>query len=181
MASVAERDGAVADMHDTLDRYVELRLARDLVADAVRVVREEHQVPLVLAAGASFSRLTLGEFDGLAADVDGRGEPEVVGVRSVGRGTQTVSTMSEGTRDAMFLAFRLAAVSSYCAHAEPLPILLDDVLVQFGDARTDAALEVLADVGRGRQVLLFTHNRSVAAAAARAAASGRSVVVSLDA
>ena len=164
----------VADMHNTIDRYVELRLARDLVADAVRVVREDYQVPLVAAAGASFSRLTLGEFDGLAADVDGRGEPVVVGVRSGGRGTQVVAMMNDGTRDAMLLAFRLAAVASYCAHAEPLPMLLDD-------ARTAAAIEVLAEVGVRTQVLPFTHHRSVAEAAERAAASGRAVVMNLGA
>ena len=39
---------------------------------------------------------------------------------------------------------------------DPCPILLDDALVTFDDERCAAALEVLAELGRKRQILLFT-------------------------
>lgn len=69
--------------------------------------------------------------------------------------------MSAGTRDQLFLAFRLASVETYCRSAEPLPFIADDLLVQFDDARTHTTLCALADFARTTQVLLFTHHDSI--------------------
>ena len=71
--------------------------------------------------------------------------------------------MSDGTRDQLFLALRLAAVEASCATSEPMPFVVDDVLVQFDDDRGAAALRVLADVASRTQVVLFTHHRHVRA------------------
>jgi len=68
-------------------------------------------------------------------------------------------------RDQLFLALRLAAVEASCATSEPLPFIVDDVLVQFDDERTAAGLRVLADVASRTQVVLFTHHRQVRASA----------------
>jgi uncharacterized protein YhaN len=74
--------------------------------------------------------------------------------------------MSEGTCDQIYLALRLAALEhSHDQGAEPLPLILDDGLVQFDDDRTAAMLEVLAEISAGMQVIVFTHHASVVTAA----------------
>ena len=175
--AVARREAAVADLHEAAGRYVELKVARELLAAGVRVVREESQAPLVRDAGALFARMTLGEFEGVAADVDDRGVPVVVGIRSDGSGPRSVAAMSDGARDQMFLAFRLASLAAYCAAAEPLPFVGDDLLVHFDDDRAEATLDLLAGFGERTQVLLFTHHRSVRDVAARLEREGRATVV----
>jgi len=69
-----------------------------------------------------------------------------------------VEAMSEGTRDQLYLALRLATLERYLAHAEPLPLVIDDILVNFDDERSRATLEVLAELSRRTQVILFTHH-----------------------
>jgi uncharacterized protein YhaN len=97
--------------------------------------------------------------------VDDKGQPVVVGRRRSGA-IVSVSTMSDGARDQLFLAFRLASVEAYCQAAEPLPFIVDDILVHFDDPRSLATLGLLAEFGRTTQVLLFTHHLSVRDAAA---------------
>ena len=66
--------------------------------------------------------------------------------------------MSSGTRDQLFLALRLATLKEYLGRSEPMPFVVDDVLVNFDDERARAALEVLAQLSERTQVLLFTHH-----------------------
>jgi uncharacterized protein YhaN len=70
--------------------------------------------------------------------------------------------MSDGTRDQLFLALRIAAVESYAGAAEPLPFIADDLFVNFDDARAAAGIDALIGLGAGTQVLLFTHHRHLA-------------------
>jgi uncharacterized protein YhaN len=67
--------------------------------------------------------------------------------------------MSDGAADQLYLAVRLASVETYLSRHEPLPFLVDDVLIQFDDDRAAAALGVLAELSRKTQVLMFTHHR----------------------
>jgi hypothetical protein len=175
--AIVDRESATAEMHAAVERYVELRLTRELVAKAIQRVRTEQQDPLVKEAGAMFARMTRGEFKGVATDVDNKGQPVVVGVRETRN--EAVGTMSDGTRDQLFLAFRLASLANYCKATEPLPFIADDILVHFDDLRGAATLELLADFCTTTQVLLFTHHLGVRAAAEKLVESGRANIVDL--
>ncbi|MBR0669638.1 hypothetical protein GXW76_00510 [Roseomonas soli] len=69
----------------------------------------------------------------------------------------------------VFEALRVAAVEAHAAQAEPFPFIADDLLVQFDDRRTDAALALLGRSGRTTQVILFTHHAHVVDMARRQA------------
>ncbi len=64
------------------------------------------------------------------------------------------AAMSCGTADQMYLALRLAMCRRLLP--EDAPLLLDDALVNFDDARASAALELLRAEAQKRQVVLFT-------------------------
>ena len=175
-AAVAAREAAIADLHETVERYVDLSLARDLIQEAIDKVRTRQQDPLVARAGALFSAMTQQAYVSVGADIDAKGEPIVVG-HSRGGASVTVSDMSDGTRDQLYLAFRLAGLESYCRAAEPLPFVADDILVHFDDARSAATLDVLAAFGETTQVLLFTHHQSVRDAAEGLVKSGKAQII----
>ena len=73
--------------------------------------------------------------------------------------------LSEGARDQLYLALRVAIVEAHCRTAAPLPFIADDLLVHFDDTRAAAALRLLAELGRTTQVILFTHHEHIAAMA----------------
>ena len=177
--AVAEREAAAAQMHLALERYLELSVARELVTSAMATIRAEQQDPLIARAGELFTATTLGEFAGIETDIDDKGHPVVVGRRASG-GIAAVATMSDGTRDQLFLAFRLASLENYAGATEPLPFIADDILVHFDDERSRSTLDLLAEFGKTNQVLLFTHHRSVRALAEPLAQQGLANIIDLD-
>lgn len=60
---------------------------------------------------------------------------------------------SDGTADQMYLALRLAVWEVLCPSA---PLILDDALIRFDEKRMGYALEVLQELGKTSQILLFT-------------------------
>jgi len=154
-----EFQATLARLRDDVVRYSRLRVAATLLARRIDDYRRKNQAPLLLRAGALFREVTLRSFERLDADVE-EDRPILVGVRPDGTRVPSYG-MSEGTRDQLFFALRLAAVEASCAGGEPMPFVVDDVLVQFDDDRGAAALRVLADVASHTQVVLFTHHRHV--------------------
>ncbi|MGO4168920.1 AAA family ATPase [Novosphingobium sp. YAF33] len=177
--AVAEREAAAAQMQLALERYLELSVARELVTSAMATIRAEQQDPLIARAGELFTATTLGEFAGIETDIDDKGHPVVVGRRADG-GVAAVATMSDGTRDQLFLAFRLASLENYASATEPLPFIADDILVHFDDERSRSTLDLLAEFGKSNQVLLFTHHRSVRTLAEPLAKQGLANIIDLD-
>ena len=71
--------------------------------------------------------------------------------------TIAVENLSRGTREAVFLSLRLALVGAYARRGALVPMVLDDVLVNFDGQRARNAAEVLYDFSRnGYQILMFT-------------------------
>lgn len=69
---------------------------------------------------------------------------------------RTPNQLSTGTREQLYLAIRLAYVLYYCKSNQPLPIVIDDVLVNFDEKRSRQTLAVLTDISKSTQVLFFT-------------------------
>lgn len=68
-----------------------------------------------------------------------------------------LEVLSRGTREAVFIALRLALASAYSRRGVNLPLVLDDVLVNFDARRATAAARVLRDFAEmGHQVIMFT-------------------------
>jgi len=73
-----------------------------------------------------------------------------------------VEVLSRGTREAVFLSLRLALAAGYARRGINLPLVLDDVLVNFDADRAGAAARVLRDFAKdGHQLLMFTCHRHI--------------------
>ncbi len=163
-AAAAERaEQLLAGIIPDAEQYLRLRIARLILEEQMERYRQDNQTPVLRRAGELFGRLTLGSFSGLRDEVDGSGKPVLLGVRP-DKTEVGVEGMSEGTRDQLFLALRLATIE-LARQQEPLPFIIDDILVGFDDERSKACLQVLVEFARKTQVLVFTHHSMVAQAA----------------
>ena len=71
--------------------------------------------------------------------------------------TIPVDKLSRGTREAVYLSLRMALVGAYARRGAVIPMVLDDVLVNFDGQRAHAAADLLCDFARnGYQILMFT-------------------------
>jgi len=66
--------------------------------------------------------------------------------------------MSDGSCDQLYLALRLASLEAYLDTHEPMPFIVDDILLNFDNDRAVAALKALAELSRHTQVIFFTHH-----------------------
>lgn len=156
---------AAADAEQLLARIEELALRYARAGLAARVLRREleryrdqNQGPIISRAQELFPRLTDSRYQGLRVDFGADDEAVLRCVRADGTPVD-VEALSDGTRDQLYLALRVASLERFAVHNEPLPVVLDDILVHFDDPRARAALQVLAGLATRTQVLFFTHHQ----------------------
>lgn len=158
------RDGAdaaqalsatVASLAEQSSVWVRKRLAAAVLERVVERYRERNQGPVLSRASELFGRLTLGRFARLQVGIE---EARLECVETEGNRRLELDQLSEGTRSQLFLALKLASLEQYVKTAPPLPLVLDDVLVEWDDERSRVALTVLAEVSEHLQILLFTHH-----------------------
>lgn len=165
-AEVAARQAEVARL---TEEWAILALQRKLLNNVLDALAASDNRPLLDHAGRMLEKLTGGRWAALRAD-DSDGSRTLSVIHGDGQGFGT-SELSEGTVDQVFLTLRLAAVAELhrervATGEQALPLVLDDVLMAFDEDRTTSALEVLADLAPGLQVIVFTHHAFVADAAA---------------
>ncbi|HUW35006.1 MAG TPA: AAA family ATPase [Planctomycetota bacterium] len=157
----------VAGIRRNAERYAHLKIAAAVLERAIERYRQANQAPILTRASQIFSKLTCGAFAGLRTDYDEGDRPVIEGVRASGQAVP-VHGMSDGTRDQLYLALRLASLERHVQSAEPMPFIVDDVLINFDDARSEATLEVLAELSRSTQIIFFTHHARLVELARRA-------------
>lgn len=151
----------LAELGQDVEQYARVKIASHILKRAIERYREKHQSPILKRASEIFSRLSSGSFAGLQEDYNDKGEPVLFGCRPNTGALTAIEGMSEGTCDQVYLALRLASLSLYLEREEPLPFIVDDILVNFDDERSLATLRVLAELSERTQVIMFTHHKHI--------------------
>lgn len=137
-------------------------LAGELTRQSLEQLRdrfERDKQPAVLqTASGFFAQLTDDRYSRLWAPL---GKRSLCADDADGR-TWNIECLSGGTREQIFLALRLALVREYADRDVHLPLILDDVLVNFDRARTEAAVETLIDLAAdGQQIVFLTCHQHI--------------------
>ena len=131
------------------DYYSALTAALETAVSASQSLQRRFAPAISQRAQALFSRLTGGRYDRLVLNRDFS--------MQVATKTETVLQdtrfRSDGTVDQLYLALRLAVAEVVAPNA---PLVLDDALVRFDDARLTEALSLLKEEASSKQVILFT-------------------------
>jgi uncharacterized protein YhaN len=139
---------AAAIGHDWAVRAVALRLLEETRSRYER----ERQPDVVRAAVSHFERFTGGRYSRIVAPPGGSS----VRVETEGGEGRTTEELSRGTAEQLYLALRFGLIEEFASHAEPLPVVMDDILVNFDSARAERAAMAIRDLAGRHQVLYFT-------------------------
>jgi uncharacterized protein YhaN len=148
-ALVLEVEGWRAELQAALRRWMVLGLARGLVSETLAQYQRERQPRVLARAQQLFALVTEGRYPQLRTD-----DRAVIAVDAAGRDV-VASSLSRGAREQLYLCLRFALAESFGERAA-LPIILDDVLVNFDPARAAQVAAVVAEVAEHHQVLAFT-------------------------
>jgi uncharacterized protein YhaN len=124
------------------------------IFELIRETYEAKRQPETLKEASGYlERLTNGKYTRIWTRLVG----EELLVDSEKDETLSVDKLSRGTRETVFLSLRMALVSAYNRRGTLVPLILDDVLVNFDGSRARHAAQVLIDFAKnGYQILMFT-------------------------
>ncbi len=130
------------------------------VLESIRASYETDRQPETLQeASGYFSQMTQGRYRRVWTPVGER----ILRVEDAEGHWLPVEVLSRGAREQLFLSLRLSLAAYFARRGAPLPLILDDVLVNFDGERAKAAAQVLRDFAvQGHQMLVFTCHEHIA-------------------
>lgn len=141
------------EQRDALERqYAAIALAIETLGRADSELQSRFSPQLAQKAADYMDYLTDGRYDELvlARDLSAK-------ARSADDPTpRDTAYLSAGTADLLYLSVRLALCELTCPADDPCPLVLDDTLVNFDDARAKRAMALFHEIAQHRQVILFT-------------------------
>lgn len=131
------------------DTYAAVSIALETLADARAELQRRFAPRISKRAQALLSSLTGGRYHSLSMGEDfslkaGAGEENTL---------RDSLWRSDGTMDQLYLSLRLAVAEELTPDA---PLILDDALVRFDEERMRAAVKLLKEMAREKQVILFS-------------------------
>jgi len=169
----------IAEIEQDLEAHVHRRRLLEKAAFLLEETRaafaRDHQPAVLREASRWLARLTEGRYVSITTSID----EARLEVHDADGGLWSPDRLSRGTREQVFLALRLALVRDLERHGVHLPVVIDDALVNFDDARALAAARVLVefvgDEPGERQMLVLTCHAHVARIFTEAGATVRSL------
>lgn len=132
--------------------HAALEVALEALQEADSQLQARLSPQLSQLAGDYFARLTNRQYTQVSLTRD----LEVTVREGDSLADRPLSYLSQGTADQLYLALRLALADLLLPQPDGCPLILDDAFLTFDDQRLALALEVMEDLARTRQILLFT-------------------------
>ena len=129
-----------------------LVLAKTLLERTQQKFEQERQPDVIKHAQEFFYNVTGKRYNRLYAPI---GEKKIMVVDAAGN-TKQPHELSRGTREQLYLALRFGLIRDLGERTERLPVVIDEVLVNFDPYRARLTAQSLELLARTNQVLVFT-------------------------
>lgn len=147
-----QRNVLLEQMESHARDWTRLTLAGNLLEEARRKFEQERQPGVVRHAERSFTAITDDRYRQVYAPL---GEQTITVTDADGQSKQP-SELSRGTREQLFLSLRFGLIRELGERTEPLPVVVDEVLVNFDPDRALRAAVAFTELSKTNQVLVFT-------------------------
>ena len=144
-------------LNESCDAYARLLLARSMLSSAISVWESRSQPEVYAQASRLMARMTGGAWTEVRMNERGR-----LSVVDAFKAERDPLHLSLGTCQQLYLSLRIALLTAADHVGRVVPILADDILVNFDDERRRGAAEALAELARTRQVIMFTCHKDMA-------------------
>jgi len=154
----AEEEGLLAEIQNAAFEWRRYAVAGWLLQKACERFEKEQQPGVIRDAGAFFKRITAERYSEVLAPI---GEDTIEVAMPTGK-RKKPEELSRGTAEQLYLALRFGYISHRTKEAEPLPIVMDEILVNFDPDRAERAAEAIFDLAAEHQILFFTCHPEIA-------------------
>ena len=150
--ALSRQETILARIDEAAEQWAVLTLCRAMLDETRKIYETERQPEVLRQASLFFSVMTEGRYVRVIAPLDG-GEIQVERADGARLSPQI---LSRGTAEQLYLSMRLALVREYANHVDPLPVVFDDIFVNFDPERSRTSFKALRELCSTHQVLLFT-------------------------
>lgn len=137
--------------------WAKFQIAKVMLSKAISEYENTRQPQVIKVAEDIFSSLTNNTYPTITKPID-RDELMICDKSGNRKG---VLEMSRGTKEQLYFAMRLGLIKVYESQTESMPIIMDDILVNFDDERGPLAIEALNNFATERQVIVFTCHKNM--------------------
>ena len=159
------RNALQEQLREQAREWSRLTIAETLLEKTRQKFEEERQPGVIRHAQDFFSAVTGQRYGRLYSPI---GEQSITVTDSAGASKQP-GELSRGTREQLYLALRFGLIREFAEHSERLPVVVDEVLVNFDPERARLAAEAFGQLAETNQVLVFTCHPGTAEMFAEAA------------
>ena len=152
------RNVLMEQLREDAREWSRLTIAGLILERTQRKFEQERQPSVIRHAEEFFSNVTGQRYTRLYAPV---GEQSITVTDAAGRNRRPPE-LSRGTREQLYLALRFGLIREFGEHAERLPVVVDEALVNFDPERASLAASAFARLSETNQVLVFTCHRTIA-------------------
>ena len=150
--ALSRQETILARIDEAAEQWAVITLCRALLDETRKIYETERQPEVLRQASSFFSVMTEARYARVIAPLDG-GE---IQVERAGGARLSPQILSRGTAEQLYLSMRLALVREYANHVDPLPVVFDDIFVNFDPSRSRTSFLALRELCSTHQVLLFT-------------------------
>ncbi|MDP6117320.1 MAG: AAA family ATPase [Planctomycetota bacterium] len=145
-----------AKLNEHVHEWSVLSLAKALIEKSRDNYERERRPAVLKSAETFFRRLTQNRYTELRAPA---GESRILAITPDGT-RKDFAHLSRGTAEQLYLSLRFGFINEFTRRSKPLPLVFDDILVNFDEARAKSTLESMYELAESHQILLFTCHES---------------------
>ncbi|MEN1970474.1 AAA family ATPase [Lentibacillus sp. N15] len=138
-------------LEELAQQWSVLKTAKALLMETKQDYRDKYLAKVMAKTAVYFAALTNNRYSQVFAPKDER----PMEVLAVDHTRYTVSELSRGTTDQLYVSLRIA-ISEVMSEKHSLPFIIDDAFVHFDLLRSENMMKILAEITKNQQILLFT-------------------------
>lgn len=146
-------------LQDYSREWVKWQIALVMLNKAISKYEQTRQPEVIKAASDIFSHLTNDRYQTMIKPA----ETNELRIKDEYGNTKGLIEMSRGTKEELYFAMRLGLIKEYEIRAESMPVIMDDILVNFDDDRGPLAIQTLEEFAKGRQIIVLTCHKDTLA------------------
>lgn len=144
-------------LSDAYREWITGKIALKLVMEVREKYEKEKQPKIIQNSSKYFDKITGGRYKRIHVALEKRD----ITVFDSREAYKTIDQLSRGTKEQLLISLRLGFIEEYETKAEPLPVIVDEVLVNFDPTRAKKTAEIFQDFGGNRQIIIFTCHPSM--------------------
>jgi uncharacterized protein YhaN len=147
-----EREIKYEQLHNRSRNWAALVIAQEILNKAIEIYEKERQPAVIIEAQSFFTNFTAERYKRIYSPLDSAD----IFVEDRDGKVKGIDQLSKGTKEQLYLALRFGFIRYFGKQSEAIPIVFDEILVNFDPVRSQNAGNAIRELAATNQILFFT-------------------------